>query len=162
MRLTDYLMPGLGKKVIMIKSEMELDGEIKGLDSRYGKLCLYFLKIEYLRRQIFLKFYNWFTDALIQRFKTWKRNSQRREGLGFSKINWEVLFFFFFFWWASQERFYFLNYTYLLEKKLSMREESCFLSLIMKTWLLHLLLTSQHESNCFLYFRIFSYKWDPK
>ena len=51
-------MPGLGKKVIMIKSEMELDGEIKGLDSRYGKLCLYFLKIEYLRRQIFLKFYN--------------------------------------------------------------------------------------------------------
>ena len=87
-------MPGLGKKVIMIKSDVELDGEIKGLASRYGKLCLYFLKIEYLRRQIFLKFYNWFTDALIQRFKTWKRNSQRREGLGFSKINWEVLFFF--------------------------------------------------------------------
>ena len=52
LRLTDNLKPGSRKKVIMIKSEMELDGEIKGLASRYGKFYLYFLKIEYLRRQI--------------------------------------------------------------------------------------------------------------
>ena len=35
LRLTDNLKPGSRKKVIMIKSEMELDGEIQGLASSF-------------------------------------------------------------------------------------------------------------------------------